>query len=185
MVAGDKRRPACRGGHFEPRVRSRAAVFAGAARSELPQATLANLRGQAIGIAHVLQQLGYHGRCRFDAVICPAPGASEVIHWMECNCRWGGVSIPMTAPAHLVAYGANSAISIVQETEQRGTIQTVALRKRLAERMFSKGRRDCSLIILSPSEGIYSVSINLLAIAGSKDEADNLLAQAMQRIGGV
>jgi len=169
-------------GIFEQHVQGGTAAFAGAAQSVLPPAIQTRLSAEALGIADVLQHLGYFGRCSFDAVICQVHDATDVIHWIECNGRWGGVSIPMTAAGQLVSPTAKTAISIAQETVQGSPMHTAALRKLLGDLMFNKGRRDRGIVILSPPESARGVSVNLLAIGDSQEAADDMLGEAMQRL---
>jgi len=57
---------------------------------------------EALTLASPLQSLGYIGRASFDALLVGASPEQATIHWIECNARWGGVSIPMTAARRLL-----------------------------------------------------------------------------------
>jgi len=70
--------------------------FAGAAMAELPKEQDALLAEQAFALSLLFQELGYFGRCSFDAVIAGTGPDDAQVHWIECNARWGGVSIPMS-----------------------------------------------------------------------------------------
>ncbi|GAB4356441.1 MAG: hypothetical protein Kow0026_16220 [Oricola sp.] len=85
--------------------------FAGAVVADLPEDQDALLAEQAFALSLVFQRLGYFGRCSFDAVVSgTCPGDAQV-HWIECNARWGGVSIPMSFANNS---GRTAAIAIIQ-----------------------------------------------------------------------
>lgn len=172
-------------GIFEQRVQGEEATFVGAARSSLPHAINAQLKEEAARIACVLQRLGYYGRCSLDAVICIPPTGSETIHWIECNGRWGGVSIPMTTTRQLLDGAPLPAIAILQEKLPTPQMNCDALRNLLADLLFHRGRDRFGLVILSPPERADGKLVNLLAIAETQIEADEMLAQAMRRLTSV
>lgn len=88
-------------GIFEQKVRGLGAAFVGGERTRLPSKVQCRLADDAHRIALVLQHIGYFGRCSFDAVIVKDKDQTLQPHWIECNGRWGGVSIPMTAAIRL------------------------------------------------------------------------------------
>lgn len=173
---------------FEQRVQGGNAAFVGAVSSALPDAIKARLRNEAAQIACVLQWLGYFGRCSLDAVICAPATGPETIHWIECNGRWGGVSIPMTATRQLLGdalwgpLGSLPAIAILQEKLRVPGMNCDALRQRLSDLLFQQGRDPSGLVIMSPPEHPTGVSVNLLAIAETQIDAVGMLAEAMRRL---
>lgn len=101
-------------GIFEQYLTGQAGSFAGAAPATLPDDWDFKLSRDALMLGHVLQALGYFGRCSFDTVISGKNFGSATLHWIECNGRWGGVSVPMTllnrlftpekTPAYIIAH---------------------------------------------------------------------------------
>lgn len=83
-------------GVFEQLLVGEEGTFAGAAPADLPSRVDSGLCAQAFRIALLFQHLGYYGRCSMDAVLSGSKLDRSVIHWIECNARWGGVSIPMS-----------------------------------------------------------------------------------------
>lgn len=71
-------------------------TFSGAVQADLPPELDEKMAHQALMLATVFQKLGYFGRCSFDAVISGDDFSSAKLLWIECNGRWGGVSVPMT-----------------------------------------------------------------------------------------
>lgn len=83
-------------GIFEQRVEGAAGRFVGAAPAALPDGWRARLAREAALLATLFQELGYYGRCSLDAILVGAGLDDAELHWIECNGRWGGTSIPMT-----------------------------------------------------------------------------------------
>ena len=108
-----------------------------------------------------------------------------MIHWIECNGRWGGVSIPMTAASRLIPAKTLPAIAIAQEILPEQAMSTQQLKSLLADLLFRHGKNGEGLIIMSPPESRRGTSINLLAIATTQSAADDLLTEAMQRLAAV
>lgn len=88
--------------------------FVGAAPARLPKRWEDRLCADAMKLALLFQTLGYYGRCSFDAVIAGHDYESANLHWIECNGRWGGVSLPMTFMNKLFPNGEGPAYVIVQ-----------------------------------------------------------------------
>src|SRR5690606_17302709 len=79
-----------------------AGEFMGGAPSRLPAAVQARLAQEAVYLGGLLQALGYVGRCSLDAILVGDDPHGATPHWIECNGRWGGMSIPMTLANRLV-----------------------------------------------------------------------------------
>ncbi|MHA6262356.1 preATP grasp domain-containing protein [Arenibacterium sp. CAU 1754] len=71
-------------------------AFAGAVEADLPDHLRAELILDGVRLALLFQALGYYGRCSFDAIAYGESLDRARLHWIECNGRWGGVSVPMT-----------------------------------------------------------------------------------------
>ncbi len=169
-------------GIFEQRVRDSTATFVGASRSALPQALQGHLSAEASRIAGILQRLGYFGRCSLDAVIFRAAGGVNKIHWIECNGRWGGVSIPMTVAGALCGNNSTPAISIVQELRTGSRMQTKELLHRLGDLLFRPSHNKDGIVVMSPPEHDNGALINLLSLSQTQFGSDEILNEAMRRV---
>ncbi|MBR1069140.1 hypothetical protein [Bradyrhizobium liaoningense] len=70
--------------------------FRGARRTKLPDATVHRIVRDSTAICSLLRRLGYVGRCSMDAILV-GPDAEHIdVRWVDCNGRWGGVSIAHT-----------------------------------------------------------------------------------------
>jgi hypothetical protein len=101
-------------GVFDQTLADEKGTFVGAMPCELPEPVRFRLAGEALQLASLFQQLGYFGRCSFDAVVAGDGAATARPHWIECNGRWGGTSIPMTLANRLLGDWKQRALLIVQ-----------------------------------------------------------------------
>ncbi len=83
-------------GVFEQKLVGEEGAYFGASQAKLPSSVDGALCAQAFKLGLLFQRLGYYGRCSFDAVLYGPNIEHSKIHWIECNARWGGVSIPMS-----------------------------------------------------------------------------------------
>ena len=169
-------------GVFEQTVMGEIAAFAGAARTSLPDSILRRIHGDAKQIAAVLQHIGYYGRCSFDAVICTGKDGRDKIHWIECNGRWGGVSIPMTAAAALGSLRSFKGLLVVQEKLNGKWIATNELLKRLDDLLYRHASPSNGVILLSPPTATRGTVVNYMVVADTQAAAQKLGDQAMNRL---
>ena len=171
-------------GIFEQRLRTEVAAFVGAARSTLLDALQKQFSSEALRIASVLQRLGYFGRCSLDAVICQTADAPPRVHWIECNGRWGGVSIPMTAAGQIIDPLPSKAMAVVQEVLKDRPVRLPDLLELWNDLLFKKGKRKSGLIIMAAPNHPRGGLINLLSVGETQDGADAMLDEAMHRLSG-
>ena len=106
---------------FEQYLTGQAGRFSGAVPAALPDDWDSRLSRDALMLGHVLQALGYFGRCSFDTIISGESFETAGLYWVECNGRWGGVSVPMTllnrfftpekTPAYIIAHRSDLVLS--------------------------------------------------------------------------
>jgi len=172
-------------GLFEQIVEGEEGEFVGATRAHLPSEWGKRLARQATCLAILFQELGYFGRCSFDCVIAGNNYDTAKLHWLECNGRWGGVSIPMTFANRLGATVSKSEIVIVQrsrfEVPPRPIRVVLSL---LADMLFTPGEAREGIIPLSPAGFERGTGVHFMTIAGSLDRAKDIANQALERITG-
>ena len=169
-------------GVFEQSVMGETAAFVGAARSSLPQSVQRKLVSEAQQIAAVLQNVGYYGRCSFDAVICGADKGQDKFHWIECNGRWGGVSIPMSAVAQSDTLRSFEGLLIVQELLPDRSIDTPDMLNRLDDLLHHHHRPADGIILLSPPSATRDTMVNFMVVSKDQATARELGDQAMRRL---
>ena len=165
-------------GVFEQRLTGRIARFSGAEPSALPRIWIKRLVSEARRLGYFLQQLGYFGRCSFDAIILGEDLERAKLHWIECNGRWGGVSIPMTLINRLAGDWTKRPFLVVDVTNRDQPAEPFsAFMTRTKAELYGVDGRQSGAIILSPSR-IESGSGYLLAIVGDTVEEARRLAAA-------
>ncbi|MGA8990530.1 MAG: hemerythrin domain-containing protein [Rhodoplanes sp.] len=151
--------------------------FVGAAPSELPESQSRRLAREAVHLACLLQELGYFGRCSLDAVLL----SCGAIHWIECNGRWGGVSIPMTLLNRLIGDWRSRSFVIVQRSALRIPVRRfVDVVDRLNGRLFHVGGEASGAILLTPDGLEEGTGLHFLVLGDSKAE---VLAEANSIVG--
>lgn len=101
---------------FEQVLRGKNAAFAGAAPAHLPPLVEEELVCGALQLATLFQKLGYYGRCSFDALVTGSNDHERMVHWIECNARWGGASVPMSL-VHRLSRGADDLQYVIVQKE--------------------------------------------------------------------
>lgn len=172
----------CADGVFEQRLLGDMAAYVGAAKSCLPEFVQCKLICDAKQFAAVLQQIGYYGRCSFDAVICADENGRDAIHWIECNGRWGGVSIPMTAVNSSRVLQSFEGLLILQETLQDRRINTADMLRMLDDLLFRHSAPASGIIVLSPPTAIRGTMVNWMIVAETQAEANELSELAISRL---
>lgn len=172
-------------GFFEQILEGREGVFVGSVPAQLPDCWKLRLAEEAMRLATVLQLLGYFGRCSLDTLLIGKTLDSADLHWIECNGRWGGVSIPMTIVNRLRRGAAQSEFVVVQRNGERYPPQPFAEAVRALDGLlFRSGQRDDGIILLSPVEIESGRGMQMLACAKTVAEARELSDRAVVILSG-
>jgi hypothetical protein len=159
-------------GIFDQIVSGTEARFSGAEPSRLSPDWQARIAEEALVLGLLLQALGWFGRCSFDAVLVDGHGQEASIHWVECNGRWGGVSIPMTLANRLLGDWQKSEMLIVSRRRAISRRMPTALfLKEFAAELFGAGQRNAGAVLLSPAQLELGTGIDLLVLANDREEA--------------
>ncbi|MGK7312656.1 MAG: hypothetical protein ACN0LA_10510 [Candidatus Longimicrobiales bacterium M2_2A_002] len=159
-------------------------AFSGGVPSTLPDPVQQTLAREAGLLATLFQALGWLGRCSFDAILVESDAGRLAVHWVECNGRWGGASIPMTAAERLVGDWSEHPFLIVHRTSPTGRcIPAEKALNALDELLFHRGEAE-GVLLLSPTSLETGQGLDLMAIAGDGDRAADLAAAAGDRILG-
>ncbi|HSG94906.1 MAG TPA: hypothetical protein VLA28_05265, partial [Afifellaceae bacterium] len=170
-------------GIFEQIVEGPTGEFAGAVPASPPENLTARLARDAFKLALVFQRLGYFGRCSFDGIIKGPSIDDGDVHWIECNGRWGGVSLPMTLANRLFGAAFLGGYVIVQREGLAMPERTFAEILRILTGLLYHARSDNEGIILMTTMGLERGSgLHFMAIAPSLDRAKALATQASNRL---
>ncbi len=172
-------------GLFEQILEGKEGAFVGSIPAGLPEKWRCRLAEDAMRLASALQLLGYFGRCSLDALLVGETFDSAALHWIECNGRWGGVSIPLTVVNRLTGGGAKAKFVVVQRTEDRWPPRAFAdALQALDAVMFRPGKNENGIILLSPVEIEEGRGVQMLACADTVARARALSDQALQILSG-
>lgn len=162
-------------GIFEQRLAGEERAFVGAVPSSLSSAVRRQLAAEAMQLAFLLQCLGYFGRCSFDAILLEDGKSGTRAHWVECNGRWGGVSIPMTLVNRLLGDCSRHPFVITQRSHLSGRPRPMAdAIQTLGDRLFVAGKREEGAIVLTPGPLEAGTGFDLIVLADSMIAAENL-----------
>ena len=153
-------------GLFEQLLEGSEGLFVGSVPAVLPERWRHRVAEEAMRLATVLQFLGYFGRCSLDALLVGQTYDSAVLHWIECNGRWGGVSIPMTIVNRLTRGRANRTYIVAHRTGDSHPRHRFTDALRILDGILYKpGVREEGIILLSPVEIETGRGVQMLACA--------------------
>ena len=156
--------------------------FIGSAPAKLPDGLITQMVREAALLAGFLQRLGYYGRCSFDTVLAGRSPEEAELHWIECNGRWGGVSIPMTLANRLTGDWHRRPFVVVQR--EAGSMAPISMNqaiRRLDGALFLPGDRDEGIVLLSPRVLTEGRGFHFMALARTT-EAAHQMAQDAERL---
>jgi len=162
-------------GIFEQRLAGSEYAFVGALPSRLSEGTRQRLAVETLQLACLLQSLGYFGRCSFDAILLEDGQSGTRVHWVECNGRWGGVSIPMTLVNRLFGDWRHHPFVVIQRSHlnvKRRPFPDVI--SSLADDLFIAGRSKKGIIIETPGPLEAGTGFDLIVLANSVAAAKKL-----------
>ncbi len=170
-------------GLFEQRVEGATGRFSGAQPAALDQEMAQEMLAEAAILGALLQRIGYFGPCSLDAVIKDSDEGGRELHWVECNGRWSGVSIPLTAAGRLLGHSVPKGLLILQDIlPEARPITTSGLRALLGDMMFRPGASNEATVILSPPDRFAGVSLNLMALAETPSRAAAMVKVVHRRL---
>jgi hypothetical protein len=167
-------------GVFDQHLTGVGGEFAGAAPSALPWGWQRRLAREAGLLGAVFQRLGYFGRCSFDAIVVGTDVEHGTLHWIECNGRWGGVSLPMTLASRLFGDWRRRPFVIVERSDLHGPARSFSdVLVRLDGHLYVAEGNPAGAVILTPSPLEKGTGYELMVF----DSDVQLAAERARRIG--
>jgi hypothetical protein len=168
-------------GVFDQFLKGTTAAFAGAAPSELPTWWQHRLAEEAVRLGLLFQSLGYFGRCSFDAILIGQGTDRWQLHWVECNGRWGGVSIPMTLANRLVGNWRRWPFVVVDRMGLRALPRSLeSVLARMDSELLVPGIHPTGVVVLSPGRleagSGFEIMVLGQTVAGARAQADRIAA---------
>lgn len=171
-------------GIFEQVVEGPRGTFVGSVPADLSECWTARLASEAALLATLLQRLGYFGRCSFDAVLAGRSLEDAELHWIECNGRWGGVSIPMTLANRLTGNWRKRPFVVVQrETKPHPPLTVGQAIARLGGLLFRPGPRGEGIVLLTPRLMSEGRGLHFMALAKTAGAARGMAAECSTLLG--
>jgi hypothetical protein len=172
-------------GVFSQVLKGARGTFVGAAPTWLPAEWQQRLAGEAVLLALLFQELGYYGRCSFDAVLCGAGLDTAAAHWVDANGRWGGVSIALTAANRLVGDWQRRPFVIVQRSGLKMPPRPLpAVLDDMAPDLFRPSDGRTGAVVLAPCRLVEGTGMNLMVLAGDVATAEADAATVKARLLG-
>lgn len=168
-------------GIFDQQTSGENGRFVGGAPSLLSERLKRELAREAACLGTVFQRLGYFGRCSFDAVVVGKDEARADLHWVECNGRWGGVSLPMTLANRLVGDWREHGFLVFSHFDPNGVPPKVSQLLDRCEDLLFRQDRPSGLVLLTPGRLSYGGG-DFLVIAADQDAAERLSEEAVARL---
>lgn len=168
-------------GVFEQLVEGAEGSFVGAVPCRVPARLRERLAAEAMRLAVLLQRLGYFGRCSFDAVLAGERYGNAQVHWIECNGRWGGTSLPMTLANRLVGDWASRSLMIVQRTHLDNPARSLrSVLGALDPLLFRPGATEGGVVLLTPGGIEHGNGLHFLLL-GAREEDLKRQARVLER----
>lgn len=147
--------------------------FVGAAPCALPECWRHRLAREAVTIGAVFQGLGYFGACALDALITGDRLETAELRWIECNGRWGGVSLPLVLADRLAGDGRRLAVVVMQKTrDEPGPGHSFdAVLEALRGHIYHPDVGRSGVVPLTPACFADGTGIHLITLADSVDAA--------------
>ena len=172
-------------GVFSQVLKGARGTFVGAAPTWLPDGWQQRLAEESVRLAFLFQELGYYGRCSFDAVLAGADLDSAAVHWVDANGRWGGVSIALTAANRLVGDWARRPFVIVQRSGLRMPPRSLpAVLDEIGPHLFRPSDGRTGAVVLAPCRVVEGTGMNLMVLAGDAAAAEADAATVKARLLG-
>jgi hypothetical protein len=173
-------------GVFDQHLLGTAGVFVGAAPSALSDTWQRRIAEEALRLGTLFQELGYFGRCSFDAIIGGDSPSDWCLHWIECNGRWGGVSIPLTLANRLAGDCLRRPFVLADRSGLNGAAHGISRYLAvLDDLLLVPGIRETGIFLLSPGRIEIGDGFDLMAVGESVAAAETLAEEAAARVLGV
>ena len=132
---------------------------------------LARLAHEAALLGYFFQCLGYFGRCSLDSILVGERKEKVKIHWVECNGRWGGASIPMTLANRLLGDLTSAAFLVMEQADAVAEPWPFEeFCREMSPLLYKKCGPAVGIVILSPSRIEAGTGYELLVLGTSTDD---------------
>jgi len=110
-------------------------------------------------------------------MMCLPPSDAE-LHWIECNGRWGGTSIPMTVVNRLVGDWSRRPFVVIGSVRGESASTLDQVRSAARDQLFDRAR-GTGLILLSPAPAETGTGLDFMTVERSLVEARRAASRAI------
>jgi hypothetical protein len=147
-------------------------VFVGAARAELPADLTREFVTCSWLLARLFQELGYVGRCSFDAILVGESLHCCRLEFVECNGRWGGTSLPMTLMNRIFGdWQAKPYAARVLRIEGLSRVAFDQLLQLLGPVLYDRRSGAGRLILTTPGRVQHQSAVSVLGLGSNRQDA--------------
>jgi hypothetical protein len=171
-------------GIFDQAVMGLARMFVGAEPTAASLETQRRMSAEAARLGRLFQALGYYGRCSFDAILVGEDEGRARLHWIECNGRWGGTSIPMTLANRLVGDWHRRPFAVIERDDLDVAPRPVSrFLEALEDELYLPGRA-AGAVLLSPGQVEQGEGYEIMVLGESRTDLRLRMARLSARLGG-
>ena len=146
--------------------------FTGAMPTALDDNWQNKIAHEAKLIALLFQELGYFGRCSLDAILVGNNISNANLHWVECNGRWGGVSIPLSVSHRLNIQNNSLCFMVIEEGHLNNPPAKLKdILNHVDKYLYTPDKKNNGVIILSPSRFEAGNGFEMMIIEDSINKA--------------
>jgi hypothetical protein len=139
-------------GIFDQMLAGQRSEFCGAAPTALAPQLQERLVEEAAALGTLFQMLGYFGRCSLDCIVLGNAEREGAIHWVECNGRWGGTSIPMTIANRILGDWTLGSFIVIERGDESAPPWPFAdFCREMESHLYRSGQPKVGAVVLSPS----------------------------------
>ena len=170
-------------GIFDQMILGEARTFSGAKPTVVSANWRKRIADQAGRLGYLFGALGYYGRCSFDAILVGESEDAATLHWIECNGRWGGTSLPMTLANRLVGDWYHHPFVVIERDDLRGTAGSVdGFLEQHHDLLFDLDDQAVGMVLLSPGQIETGQGFELMVIGASLQQAQSDAERISRRL---
>lgn len=156
--------------------------FIGAERVEPMPPYGDRLAHDAMLFTTLFQELGYYGRCSFDALFVGETEAEASLHWVECNARWGAVSIPMTLVNRLTRDWEHVPSIVIHRYLSTSTTHDLDQVLNLLDSHLFRPGASAGVVVIALGDAITGNGLEFMVIAPDKAAAMEIAENAARTL---
>ncbi len=155
-------------GLYKQFVAGKEGSFVGSAPYKLPDTLQETAIIQTQVLVQIFQNLGYIGRCSFDFLVVGQSMKTASLHFIECNGRWGGTSLPMSFLNQIFGSWHDHPYAVFNSRiEEEGALSFSKVLHSLQDDIFDRRTSQGQYILLNPQRIEARREVTVVSLADS------------------